>query len=186
VIRATIGRTDFRFETAPGLFSPRAVDAGTLAMLTLAAFAPEDKVLDLGCGYGPVGIFAASLIGADRVWLLDKDPTAVAYAARNLALNGLEGASVVLSDGFANLDETGFSQILLNPPFHADFAVPRRLIEKGFNRLAIGGRFWVVVKRDAWYRNKLRAIFGGVRAHAQDGYVVFEAMKTASTYANRA
>ena len=57
------------------------------------------------------------------------------------------------------------------------------LVEKGFNRLKIGGRMLMVTKRRDWYRNKLAAIFGGVRVREIDGYFVFEAEKRQSAYA---
>jgi 16S rRNA (guanine1207-N2)-methyltransferase len=183
VIQASISGVEFRFETAPGLFSPREIDAGTLAMLSRVALADDDKVLDLGCGYGAVGIYAATVVGPSRVWLVDKDPVAVDHARRNLELNGVEEATVVLSDGFHSLAEAGFTKILCNPPYHVDFSVPKHMIEKGFNRLAIGGSLWMVTRRDDWYRNKLRQIFGGVRVEAVDGYFVFEAVKTSASYA---
>lgn len=183
MIHASIGAVALRFETAEALFSPRGVDAGTLAMLSRVVIEQGDKVLDLGCGYGCVGVYAARLTAPRRVWLVDNDPVAVEYARRNLRLNGIEGPTVVLSDGFRDLEETGFDKILCNPPFHADFSVPKHLIEKGFNRLGLGGALWMVTRRDAWYRNKLRAIFGGVRVHAADGYFVFEARKKSLTYA---
>ena len=185
VIEATVEGFDLCFETAEGLFSPRRLDAGTLAMLARAAIQPADKVLDLGCGYGLVGVVAAKIAGPERVVLLDSDPEAVACASRNLALNGVGGALAVVSDGLVACQETGFSKILCNPPYHADFAVPKRFIEKGFNRLVVGGSMWMVTRRDAWYRNKLTAVFGGVRVHADDGYFVFEAVKKSESYARR-
>lgn len=185
MIEAHVFGLDLKFHTDPALFSPRALDAGTLAMLARVTFEPGDKVLDLGCGYGLVGVVAAERIGPERVWLLDKDPLAVACAARNLALNGVEGAVCLESDGFRSLDETGFTKILCNPPYHQDFALAKHLIEKGFNRLAIGGTLWMVTKREAWYRNKLSAIFGGVRVHRDDEYCVFEAVKKSASYANK-
>jgi 16S rRNA (guanine1207-N2)-methyltransferase len=185
-VHATIRGVSLSFETAPTLFSPRAIDPGTLAMLSRVTFAPGDKILDLGCGYGVVGILAAKLIGADCVHLLDSDPLAVATTLRNARANGVEGVHVVLSDGLDALDTAGFTQILCNPPYHVDFAVPKRFIHKGFNRLAIGGRFWLVAQRDDWYRNKLRSIFGGVTVHDVAPYRVFEAIKRSSRHANAA
>lgn len=185
MIHAAVKGLDLVFETAPGLFSPTRLDAGTLAMLDQVQLSPEDKVLDLGCGYGLVGVVAARLIGPERVWLLDKDPQAVAFARRNLARNGVAGAQCIVSDGFADLDETGFTLILCNPPYHEDFSVPKHLIEKGFNRLVIGGTMWLVTKREAWHSNKLTAIFGGARVHREGGYFVFEAVKKSATYASR-
>jgi 16S rRNA (guanine1207-N2)-methyltransferase len=185
VIFATLQDIDLRFETSPKLFSPGGVDDGTAAMLERVAFAPGDKVLDLGCGYGPVGVLAATLTRPEQVWMVDIDPLAVELARRNLALNGVKGAHVQVSDGLKDLEETGFDKILVNPPYHADFSVPKAMIEKGFNRLVLGGAMWMVTKRDAWYRNKLTAIFGGVKAESAGGYWVFQAVKKRASYAGR-
>ena len=87
MIQATIGAVDLAFQTHPSLFSPQKLDAGTLAMLSCVRFAADDKVLDLGCGYGVVGVLAAKLIPPERVYLLDRDPIAVEYASSNARLN---------------------------------------------------------------------------------------------------
>lgn len=185
MIFATLQEIELKFETSPKLFSPGGVDEGTAAMLSQVTFEADDKVLDLGCGYGPVGVLAATLTRPAQVWMVDVDPHAVEVASRNLALNGVKGVHCLVSDGLRGLGEAGFTKILVNPPYHADFAVPKHMIEKGFNRLAIGGSMWMVTKRDAWYRNKLTAIFGGVRAQSLDGYWVFEAVKKRASYAGR-
>jgi 16S rRNA (guanine1207-N2)-methyltransferase len=186
VIRASVSGIELRFETAPNLFSPTKPDRGSLAMLSCIRFEPNDKVLDLGCGYGLIGIYAAKVVGADRVWMLDNDRTAVDYAGRNLALNSVEGVNVVLSDGFRELHEANFTKIVCNPPYHVDFSVPKHFIEKGFNRLAVGGTMYLVTKRKTWYQNKLRSIFGGARIRELDSYQVFEAVKKSPSYAARA
>ena len=185
-IDATVKGVELRLRTTPSLSSPRAVDAGTLAMLSCVDFGPEDKVLDLGCGYGVVGLVAAKLGRADRVYLLDKDPSAVEIATINLAANDAGGATVVLSDGFRSFFETGFDKILCNPPYQADFAVPKHFIEKGFNRLVVGGSLFMVTKRELWYRNKITSVFGGVRVSEVGGYFVFEATRKSLQYARRA
>jgi len=64
---------------------------------------------------------------------------AVDFARRNLRLNGVAGATTLVSDAFEGFAEVGFTAILCNPPYHADFSVPKRMIEKAFNRLAIAG-----------------------------------------------
>ena len=184
-IVATVKGVELRLQTAPGLFSPRAVDTGTLAMLSRVDFGPEDKVLDLGCGYGVVGLVAARLGRPERVWMLDKDPSAVDLTRVNLAANGASAATVVLSDGFRSFFETGFDKILCNPPYQADFAVPKHFIEKGFNRLVVGGTLYMVTKRELWYRNKITSVFGGVKVAEVDGYFVFEATRRTLQYARR-
>ena len=174
-----------RLETAQGLFSPQRADRGTLAMLSAVDFAPGMKVLDLGCGCGLVGLLAAKLCGEGNVVMCDVDPLAVDIARKNAERNGVGGVNIALSDGFGALDDTGFDLILSNPPYQSDFAVARGFIEKGFNRLKIGGRMVMVTKRRDWYRNKLIAIFGGVKIREIDGYYVFMAERRAMRYANR-
>ncbi len=172
-------------ETHPKLFSPGHADHGTLAMLSVAHFLPGMKVLDLGCGCGLVGILAARICGEENVILSDIDPLAVEVAAKNAARNGVGGVRVVVSDGLTGVNGSGFDLILSNPPYQSDFSVAKRFIEKGFNRLKIGGKLLMVTKRRDWYRNKLIAIFGGVRICEADGYFVFEAEKRSDRYANR-
>ncbi len=181
-ITATIGDCSLELETNPRLFSPRKPDPGTMAMLSMVALEEGDRVLDLGCGYGLVGIYAALLIGADNVVLVDVDPLAVELAGRNTTRNGLTATKVYQSDGFTNLQESGFTKILCNPPYHQDFSTPKHFIEKGFNRLRVGGTMWLVTKRERWYRNKLTSVFGGVRVNDTGSYFVFEAEKRTHHY----
>lgn len=183
IMAEVLGET-LSLRTHPELFSPHGVDRGTRAMLGEAAFAPGMKVMDLGCGCGVVGIVAAKKCGAENVVLADIDPLAVETALENARENGVEGVRAMVSDGFSNVDETGFDLILVNPPYQSDFAVAKRFIEKGFNRLKVGGRMLMVTKRLDWYRNKLRAVFGGVRVRQIDGYFVFEAERRRIHYAS--
>ena len=160
-------------ETGNGLFSPRRIDRGTLQMLNHARIEPGMRILDLGCGCGIVGIVAAKIAGEENVFMSDTDPLAVETARRNAARNGVGGVRVMLSNGFADIDETGFDLILSNPPYQSDFSVAKGFIEKGFNRLKIGGRLVMVTKRREWYKNKLIHVFGGVKIVEADGYYVF-------------
>ncbi|MBR5279645.1 MAG: methyltransferase [Clostridia bacterium] len=164
-----------RLETAPDLFSPAHADKGTLAMLSLTSFDASDRVLDLGCGVGIVGIYAARC-GAS-VMMTDFDAHAVCIARENCASNGVS-CEVLQSDGFSAIEPGRlFTQILSNPPYHTDFSVAKRFIEGAFRHLEIGGRLFMVTKRLDWYKNKLISVFGGVRVHELDGYYVFIAEK---------
>lgn len=186
VIHEMVNGVELVLETSPELFSPGGIDGGTRAMLSVAEFREDDKVLDLGCGYGVVGIAAAKLIGAERVTMSDSSVKAVEYAAKNAELNGADGVRTLLSNGFQYIDDKDYSLILSNPPYHEDFSVPKAFIEKGFNRLRVGGRMMMVTKRETWYRNKLTAIFGGTRVWRIDGYCVFLSVKKSANYANKA
>jgi len=184
-----INEIELTFETRKTSFSPLGIDKGTLAMLSVANLAQnltnEDKLLDLGCGYGVVGIYAAKLKNSPYIVLSDNNKSCIELSKTNAQLNGVGGVKIVLSDGFNNITDTDFSFILSNPPYHADFSVPKHFIEKGFNRLKIGGKMYMVTKRKDWYKNKLTAIFGGVRVYEVDEYYVFCAEKRSAQYANK-
>ena len=190
-----INGLEFQFVTCDFLFSPTAVDRGTSKMIELAdkmkAESPvesmclntnNDLTLDLGCGYGVVGIYFAKLLGAKNVVMSDVNPVALEYAKKNAILNGVGEVQIIESDGFKNINLTGFKQIFVNPPYHVDFSVPKHFIEKGFNRLAIGGKMHMVTKRKDWYKNKLTSIFGGVKVVESDGYYLFCAEKRQLRY----
>lgn len=175
----------FLFETTPELFSPKGLDRGTEAMLSTAAFAPGERVLDLGCGCGVVGILAAHIVGAGNVVLTDVDAEAVRISKTNAERNAAAGVTVLQSDGFRDHQETDFDWILSNPPYHEDFSVAKNFIMKGFNRLKIGGKLVMVTRRRLWYQKKLTSIFGGTEVHEIDGYFVFHAEKRRDSYAAR-
>ena len=172
-------------ETRPGLFSPEHVDRGTLAMLSHVKIASGMRIMDLGCGCGVVGIVAAKIAGEENVFMSDADPMAVETARRNAERNGVGGVQVCVSDGFKSVDASGFDLILSNPPYQTDFSVAKGFIEKGFNRLKIGGKLYMVTKRREWYKNKLISVFGGVEIHETDGYFVFIAQRRSQRYANQ-
>lgn len=172
-------------ETRPELFSPEHIDRGTLAMLSHVRIASGMRIMDLGCGCGVVGIVAAKIAGEENVFMSDADPRAVEIARRNAERNGVGGVRLYVSDGFRDIDESGFDLILSNPPYQTDFSVAKGFIEKGFNRLKIGGRLYMVTKRREWYKNKMISVFGGVEIHETDGYFVFVSERRSLQYANR-
>lgn len=173
MITAEIKNVSLRFETDTSNFSPNSIDIGTLAMLSAVEFLPDDKILDMGCGYGVVGILAAKLIGQERITMCDISESAVKQAKINAELNGVPDIDIKISDGFSNILDNDFTLILSNPPYHADFSVPKHFIEVGFKKLAVGGKMVMVTKRLDWYKNKLTSVFGGVMVREIDGYYVF-------------
>ena len=138
---------DLVLNTNEEVFSPTAVDKGTRAMLSFVEFKENDKVLDLGCGCGVVGILAAKQIGADNVVMCDVSENAVQLSKQNAAANGVAGVTIRRSDGLKEISEKDFTLILSNPPYHTDFAVAKGFIEDGFKKLAIGGKMVMVTKR---------------------------------------
>lgn len=181
--QALLWNQPLEIETTEGLFSPRGADTGTLSMVSAVELESGQKLLDLGCGAGLVGIAAAKVLGEENVWMTDVDPAAVRCAAENAKRNSVENVHLCCGDALDAVDASGFDWILSNPPYHADFSVAKKFIEKGFNRLKLGGKLVMVVKRELWYRNKLTAIFGGVRMQEIGGYFVFTAEKRSERYA---
>lgn len=177
MIKQKVNDVELLLATDEIIFSPKAVDRGTLSMLSLIDFKPEDKVLDLGCGYGVVGILAAKIIGGERVIMCDISPIAVKLARENAELNHVGSISILESDGLEGILDNDFTLILSNPPYHADFSVAKRFIEDGFKKLVVGGKLVMVTKRKEWYKKKLTAVFGGVKIVEREGYYVFIAQK---------
>ena len=176
-----ISDKEIDLETEKSLFSPEAIDKGTLAMLETARLEREDKLLDLGCGYGTVGIYAALAVGIRDITMTDVNADAVECARRNVeaCIPEEEGRNIkiVQGDGLEKVEDRDFTVIMSNPPYHADFSVPKHFIEDGYRHLKTGGRMVMVTKRRTWYENKLKAVFGGVRVTEADGYYIFTAEK---------
>lgn len=180
MISTEIKNVNLKFETDPSNFSPNNIDIGTLAMLSVTDFLQSDKILDLGCGYGVIGILAGKLIGQENVTMCDISERAVEQAKINAKLNQVPNIDIRLSDGLRNVPDNDFTIILSNPPYHADFSVPKHFIEVGFTKLVLGGKLIMVTKRLDWYKNKLTSVFGGVKIHEINGYYVFIAEKRKS------
>lgn len=177
MIEAHIKNQNLNFETDSTVFSPAGIDTGTLAMLSQVEFTQHDKVLDLGCGYGVVGLTVAKIIGEDGIIMCDISEDAIRLSKKNAILNGLTHMDIRQSNAYENIPERDFTMILSNPPYHTDFSVAKGFIEKGFHKLVSGGKMIMVTKRLDWYKNKLTAIFGGVKVQEIDGYYVFTAEK---------
>lgn len=182
MITVQINGIALQLQTDSTLFSPNQADPGTLAMLSCVSLHENDKLLDLGCGYGLVGIYSAKIIGESRITMTDINPLAIRIAGENATVNQVPGIRILQSDGFSSIDDTGYTLILSNPPYHTDFSVAKHFIEKGFNRLTLGGKMIMVTKRKEWYKNKFIAIFGGVRINETNGYFVFTAEKRNNRY----
>lgn len=175
--RENIWSNDVLINGLDGVFSPNRIDRGTKLMLENISISNEDKVLDLGCGTGVVGISIAKKIGISNVVMVDIDSKAVECSRRNLELNNLSDIKLIRSNGFEMIEDTDFTLILSNPPYHADFSVAKNFIEHGKKHLIKSGKMVLVVKRLNWYKNKMTSIFGGVKVLETDGYYILTSEK---------
>ena len=172
IIKEELHGQELTLDTGNYYFSPTSIDKGTSFMLSKVTVTQDDKALDLGCGYGIVGIWLRKC-GCGDVVMCDISEEGVELSRSNLERNGIEGIRVIKSDGLKEVPDSDFTLILSNPPYHTDFSVAKSFIEDGFRKLSIGGRMIMVTKRLDWYKNKLTSVFGGVRVFEQDGYFVF-------------
>ena len=128
-----------KFVTDNGVFSKNRVDLGTEVFLkTLSTQMLGDRVLDLGCGYGVIGITVKKMSPHSQVLMADVNPRAVELAVLNAQKNGVE-AEARISDCFANIAET-LSDILINPPIRAGKQVIFAMFEQALAHLEQGGR----------------------------------------------
>lgn len=105
------------FASTWGLFSPREIDSGSWLLLQHLDIAADERILDLGCGYGALGITLAKEAKQGNVLMVDKDFVAVDYARKNIALNRLNNAEALLSNGLAQIpSERRFTTVVSNIP----------------------------------------------------------------------
>ncbi|WP_267641333.1 methyltransferase [Haloarchaeobius amylolyticus] len=143
---ATLDGHDCTFVTRPGLFSAASVDHGTRLLVETAQVQDGDRVLDLCCGYGPVGT-CAGLAADCEVWLTDDDAVATACADRSLAASGVDG-TVVTADCTSGVADRTFDRVLCNPPTHAGAGVLRDLFDGAHDVLAPDGSLLLVHHRE--------------------------------------
>ena len=145
-ISVTIRGRPFSFQTDSGVFSREGLDRGTELLLEAIVVGPCESILDLGCGYGPIGIVAARLSGGGHVILTDVNERAVALARANIAANGLRNAEVRIGDIYAPVEDMAFDHILCNPPIRAGRGIVDRIIAEAPSHLLDGGNFWLVAR----------------------------------------
>lgn len=160
IVQYRIENRVLKFTTDAGVFSRQKVDYGSnLLIKTLPPM--EGEVLDLGCGYGPIGISLAVLNPQTRVTMVDINKRAVALTRENIHINGIQNALVLESDGFAQVSGQ-YNNIVCNPPIRAGKDVIYPLFEQSIIFLKPGGSLWLVIQKKqgaASAMAKLKSVF---------------------------
>jgi len=180
IISETVRGFELRLATQPGVFAHRGIDAGTRLLIEAMRVSPTARVLDLGCGYGAIGIVAAKLATKGHVLLVDSDIRATRLTQRNLALNGVTNAEVLLGDGVHDLPpKARFDVVACNPPTHGGREVLDELVAGAYRVLRPRGQLFIVINRLLSLRREVESVFGSAETVARSkGYVVIQAVKT--------
>lgn len=157
----------YTFSSRPGVFSWDHLDEATAILVEHMDVRLNDRVLDLGCGYGVLGVVAGTLAGsAHPVTMVDVDAEAVRSATRSAHAAGLMNARVMGSDIAAAVLEERFDLVVTNPPFHVgkstDIEVPVQFIADAFAVLAPGGRLNLVANRTLPYEGAIKWLFKNI------------------------
>lgn len=179
IFSAQLRGFDLRFETKAGVFSHGELDTGTRVLIEGMRVSPTAEVLDLGCGYGAIGVVAAKLASKGHVTLIDTDIRATRLAERNLALNDIENANVILGDEFIDLPpKAHYDVIVSNPPTHSGRAVLDEMVAGAYKALKPRGQLFLVINRLLSLRREVERIFGNTETVGREkGFVVIRAVK---------
>ncbi len=135
----------FDFTSTWGIFSPEKLDEGSLMLLDYIDFRHDDNSIDLGCGYGVLGMTASRECPNGQHLLIDKDFVAVAYAQKNCIKNNLINTKVQLSNGFNEVDKSlKFSLVMSNLPAKVGKEQHYLYLLDAYQAMPEGGRFYVV------------------------------------------
>ena len=177
-VRLAIDGSQLEFEVAHTLFASHEVDAGTKLLLrSLQPPRPPRRLLDLGCGYGVLGIALARRYPEAQVVMADSNLLAVRYARRNATLNGAANAEAVGSVGLEDVPAGEYDLIVANVPAKiGDQAIEAEFVHGPRTRLSPGGAYWFVAVSGLNHLLKRVAGAGGVplrQMRKRAGYSVY-------------
>lgn len=172
----------FRFKTDQGVFSKNEIDFGS--RLLIENFSVPDRngpILDVGCGYGPIGLSIAKSEPDRFVHMVDVNERALELARENAFTNQISNVKIYESDSFENITDKNFSAVVTNPPIRAGKKVVHEILTKSYEYLLPNGELWVVIQKKQGApsaKEKMSAIFDEVEVVCKDkGYYILKAKK---------
>jgi 16S rRNA G1207 methylase RsmC len=144
IVKDTLRGHNLQFHTTWGLFSPKGIDEGSRLLLDHIEVNRDDNTLDLGCGYGPLGLTLAKLAPEGTSTLVDKDFVAVEYSQKNAQLNKINNTNIFLSNGFDQVERSDFDLIVSNLPAKTGKELYYLYFYDALARMNPGARFYVV------------------------------------------
>lgn len=170
---------NFIFKTGPKVFSPDQLDEGSRLLLeTVTTKKTPPTVIDIGCGYGVMGIILAKLSPASKILMIDNDPYAISLARENSILNHTPNAQVFKADVTYHTLNRQFDLAVSNPPWSKNISVIPSLIKFAFAHLKISSKFFIVVNQTFRTEHNIESFFGNVAVAAiRKPYKVIQATK---------
>ncbi len=171
----------FNLHTRWGVFSPRSIDDGTVLLMKYISADENDVCLDLGCGYGPIGLALARHCSKGQVHMVDKDFVAVELANYNAKNNGITNAKAYLSDAFSHVpNEIRFDQIISNIPAKVGREQLSVILYDAYDALETGGKITVVTINGLkdFIKANFKSVFGNYKKIKQgQKYIISQAVK---------
>jgi 16S rRNA (guanine1207-N2)-methyltransferase len=154
----------------PGVFSSNRLDDGTRLLLSRFEVPTGAHVLDLGCGYGLIGLLAAQQ-GATHVDMVDSNLLAIAAAQANLELYAIQNAQAFPSDVLEAVLDRHYTLVVTNPPFHVghsvDYQVTQAFIHQAWQVIEPGGQLLLVANKFIRYDLLMATFFTHVERLAE-------------------
>lgn len=173
---------NFKFTTDNGVFSKNTVDYGSRALLDAVDLSetPAGPILDMGCGYGPIGMTLAKLAPERQIDMVDVNERALGLAQKNCDLNQIQNVAIFESAEYQNVTAQ-YAAILTNPPIRAGKTVVQNILKGAYDHLLTDGELDVVIqkKQGAPSAKQLMAdTFGNVQIiHKDKGYYILQSIK---------
>ncbi len=173
--------TPLSFQTDAGVFSKGEVDAGTRLLLEALPEHLEGDILDLGCGWGVIGIAVKRTWPDARVTMADVNTRALALSRENAERNRAE-VTCVESDGMAALKDCRYDAVITNPPIRAGKQVIYQMFADAAVQLNPGGSLYLVIRKQQGAEScmkYLKTLFGEVeKLDKSGGFWVLKAVRT--------
>jgi len=144
IFNETLCGVELIFHSTWGLFSPRKVDEGSRLLINQMEIKKDDDCLDLGCGYGAIGLTMAKCAPEGTTYLVDKDYIAVEYASKNARLNSIQNCQIFLSNGFSEVKKKNFNIIASNLPANVGKELLYIILHEAKKHLGKGGKLYLV------------------------------------------
>ena len=160
------------FHTTWGLFNPKRVDDGSRLLIDCIEASDDAVCLDIGCGYGPIGLALARRCSQGTVHMVDKDFVAVEYAQKNARINGLANCEIYLSNGLSTVPKgLKFDRIASNLPAKVGNELLSIILHDAREHLVNGGKLYVVTIAGLknYVKRTFREIFGNYKKIKQRG-----------------